>query len=111
MLSEVDFPLHTRIRNDSLLQRTLAHMVGQFSTSNGAMLDENSVHAVRVPLGRIQVLAIENSSAPSSQIRTAKQGVCSSQQCCEMTGGLGGLERHLIDHWKKMQHKLSESAL
>ena len=41
VLSKVDSPLHTRRRNDSLLQRTLAHIVGQFSTSRGTVLDEN----------------------------------------------------------------------
>ena len=41
VLSEVDSPLYTHDRNDSLLQRSLAHMVGQFSTSRSVRLKEN----------------------------------------------------------------------
>ena len=41
VLREVVSPLHTRSRNDSLLQRTLAHIDGQFRTSRGTEFDEN----------------------------------------------------------------------
>ena len=114
VLSEVDFPLHTRIRNDSLLQRTLAHMVGQFSTSNGAVLDEN--------LGSFSTRHLsyawkDSSACNREQFSTqfsdpySKTGSMQLSTMLRDDRGLGGLERHLIDHWKKMQHKLSESAL
>ena len=62
MLREVDPPLHTRKRKESLLQRSLAYIDGQFSTSSGTVLDAN--------LGSFRIRCPSSASKDSSKFNS-----------------------------------------
>ena len=79
---EVVSPLQTRSRNDSLLQRTRAHMMAsseQAWVRNSMRISVISVYAARAQLEKIQVLVTSDGLAASLRNRRVKQEIHSSQ--------------------------------